>query len=63
MKEPGPEGGSKVLKWGLTVGKNMKLEKNHITLCQADHWVWNTETDARVLRDRALQAWSPLMPL
>ena len=31
--------------------KNVKLEKNHVPFFQADHWVWNMEMDARVLRD------------
>lgn len=40
----------------LTVGKNVKLEKDHVPLHQADHWVWD-------LGHRLLQACSLTMPL
>lgn len=41
----------------------MKLEKNHIPLCQADHWIWNMGMDVGVMRDRVFRSCSPMMPL
>lgn len=41
----------------------MKLEKNHIPLYQADHWIWNMGMDAGVVRDRVIWSCSPMMPL
>lgn len=48
--------GGRVQGTELTVGKNVKLEKNHVPLHQADHWVWD-------LGHRLLQACSPMLPL
>lgn len=45
------------------MGKNMKLEKNHFPLCQADHWIWNMGMDVGVMRDRVFRSCSPMMPL
>ena len=48
---------------GLTVGKNVKLEKNHVPCCQADHWVWNVGVDAGILGGTVPWAWGPVLPL
>lgn len=48
---------------GLTVGKNVKLEKNHVPRCQADHWVWNVGEDAGILGGTVPWAWGPVLPL
>lgn len=48
---------------GLTVGKNVKLEKNHVPCCQADHWVWNVGVDAGILGGTVPWAWGPRLPL
>ena len=47
----------------LTVGKNKKLEKNHVPLYQADHRVWNLGMNIGVLGEWALWACSPMTSL